>query len=383
MLEETVLSTDSKSSQILESNVVTPPHITSATNSSLIDSPGFSDNSTIDQISSADSNISTSDTEDYLFEQQLCHIDWDVGEKFEWGFGDKINSKGISTSKGLIMKPRVQKKNLLLRNKKRKYESSKSQGKLSAEEMLICVVNILRTKNSPPAEIEARRNINKNPLRVAQGFIQDLLGVTTITPDSLLRFIVPTGILESKSLSSLADRAIVKATSSEQPKSWAAFVATEPSPSLRFPEKHDGIMKINSAARQFSSSLAKLLPQDVINHDRMCYFVTLNCDAAILSERTRQLASPFTWTSKGLTSFGYPSELEFNGLIRCSFNKSGIIIVASLSFDSCSLVRKCHNLSNHGKLSAQVQQNEKAIKHHVKVPGVTLSSIIEALPPAR
>ena len=149
--EETVLSTDSKSSHILESNVVTPPHTASATNSSLIgdpflifylvsfmygfdsldyikkiDSPGFSDNSTIDQISSADSNISSSDTEDYLFEQQLCHIDWGVGEKFEWGFGDKTNSGGISTSKGLIMKPRAQKKNPLLRNKKRKYESSKN-----------------------------------------------------------------------------------------------------------------------------------------------------------------------------------------------------------------------------------------------------------------
>lgn len=382
--KETILSTDSKDSHILESNVVTPPHISSTSNSSMIDSPGFSDNSTIDQISSADSNNSGSDTEDYYFEQQLCHIDWGVGEKFDWGMGNKLRSDGISASKGLRMKQQVQKKNPLIRTKKRKYESSKKKGKLSAEEMLICVVNILRTKNSPPAEIEARRNITKNPLHVTQEFIQNLLGVTVNTSDSLLKFIVPTGILESKSLSSLADRASVKLVASEQPKSWAAFVATETSPTLRFPEKHDGIMKINSAARQFGSSLTKLLSHDVITHDRMCYVVTLNYDAAILSKPTRQLAAPFTWRSEGLTSFGFPSELEFNGLIRCSFNKSGVITLACLSFDACSLIRHCHNLSNHGKLPAEAQQQNGNInKRDIKIPGVTLSSIIKGLPPVR
>lgn len=382
--KSTILSSDSKDSHMLESSNVTPPHTIGGTNSSLIDSPGFSDNSTVDQISSTDSNNSGSDIEDYYFEQQLCHIDWGVGEKFDWGMGKKVRTDGIATSKGLRIKPPPQKKNMLLRTKKRKYEtSSKKKGKLSAEEMLICVVNILRAKNSHPSEIEARKNITKNPLRVTQEFIQNLLGVSITTSDSLLNFIIPTGILESRSLSSLADRANAKAALLEQPKSWAAFVATEASPALRFPEKHDGIMKINSASRQFASSLATLLSPDVINDERMCYTVSLNYDSAILSKPTRQLAAPFTWRSRGLQSLGFPSELEFNGLIRCSFNKCGVITLACLSFDACSLVRHCHNLHHSILSSKSPKESEKTKKRDIQIPGVCLSNIIKGLPPVK
>lgn len=382
----TILSSDSKDSHMLESSIVTPPHTIGGTNSSLIDtdSPGFSDNSTVDHISSTDSNNSGSDIEDYYFEQQLCHIDWGLGEKFDWGMGNKVRTDGIATSKGLRIKQPPQKKNVLLRTKKRKYEtSSKKKGKLSAEEMLICVVNILRAKNSPPSEREARKNITNNPLHVTQEFIQNLLGVSTTTSDSLLNFIIPTGILESRSLSSLADRANARATLLEQPKSWAAFVATEASPTLRFPEKHDGIMKINSASRQFATSLATLLSPDVINDETMCYTVSLNYDAAILSKPTRQLAAPFTWRSKGLESLGFPSELEFNGLIRCSFNKCGVITLACLSFDACSLVRHCHNLHHSIFSSKTPKQGEKTKKKDIQIPGVCLSNIIKGLPPVK
>lgn len=385
----TILSTEtgSKDSHMLENFVVTPPHISSTTHTSLIDSPGFSDNSTIEHISTTDSNNSGSDIEDYCFEQQLCHIDWGVGEKFDWGMGAGKMTRtdgSISTSKGLKIKHPQQKKNLLMKNKKRKYEkSSKKKGKLSAEEMLICVVNILRAKNSPPSEIEARKNITKNPLHVTQEFIQNLLGVTITTSDSLLNFIVPTGILESKSLSSLADRANARLTLHEQPKSWATFVNTETSPALRFPERHDSIMKINGAARQFASCLATLLSPDVVNDESICYTVTLNYDAAILSKPTRQLAAPFIWRSKGLSSCGFSSELEFNGLIRCSFNKFGIITLACLSFDACSLVRHCHNLSNHSTFSSRAQKQLDTEKRDLQIPGVSLSSIIEGLPALR
>jgi len=371
------------SSTYVESAIVTPPHISSdTTNSSLIDSPGFSDNSTVDQMSSTDSNNSGSDIEDYYFERQLCHIDWGVGEKFDWGMGGtgKNYTDGILNPTSKSVSVRNSKKAPLLRAKKRKYEtSSKKKDKLSAEEMLICVVNFLRAKNSPPAEIEARKNNANDPIYVTQQFIQTLLGVSIITPDSLLKFITPTGVLESKSLSSLADRASSKIpASSAHPKSWSAFVATETVPALRFPEKHDGIMKINGAARKFCSALASLLSSDVVNHESMCYTATLNYDSSILSKPTRQVAAPFIWRSKGLVAFGYSSELEFNGLIRCSFNKAGVITLACLSFDACSLVRHCHNLSNHDTSTTRAPKKDVA-----RVPGVTLSSIMRGLPSGR
>ena len=122
----------------------------------------------------------------------MCHIDWGVGEKFDWGMGGtgKNYTDGILNPTSKSVSVRNSKKAPLLRAKKRKYETnSNKKDKLSAEEMLICVVNFLRAKNSPPAEIEARKNNANDPIFVTQQFIQTLLGVRIITPDSLLKFI--------------------------------------------------------------------------------------------------------------------------------------------------------------------------------------------------
>lgn len=384
----------------------TPPHSidSSASNSSTIESPGFSDCSAAGHISSVDGNNSGSDFEDYDFERQLVDIDWGItDQKYDWVKSNDADA--MITSKGLKLTKSQRKaaswmgncinkgnKNPLVRLKKRKYEAScKKKDRLSAEEMLICVVNFLREKNSPQQDRTQRKPVKKDPYSVAHGFLQNLLGVVPTSADSLLTFMAPVGVLESGSLSSLADRVTARQQQvQQQAKSWSSIISTESSPGLRFPERHEGIIKINSAARKFANTLAVLLDPNVINHETMSFVVTINHQNSILSKTAAQLAAPFTWKSDGLLAFGYSSELEFNGFIRCTFNSSGTISTSLISFDACSLVRHCHMLENHGNTAVSKQSGCTKMSSAIAAAsiaahpatGVTMASIVNGLPAA-
>jgi hypothetical protein len=52
-----------------------------------------------------------------------------------------------------------------------------------------------------------------------------------------------------------------------------------------------------------------------------------------------KFSGSFSWRSEGMVAMGFPQELEFNGLIRCTFVPEGIA-EATVLFDACQLVRQ-------------------------------------------
>merc|ERR1711991_709668 len=119
----------------------------------------------------------------------------------------------------------------------------------------------------------------------------------------------------SMRLSSLADRARVKQHQLYQ-SSWSLAVDPKSMSTMRYPEKHEGILKINAAARTFSSALSDLLHLGIDDLGMTLSFkVYLSSEAAVVCKANGHLAAPFTWRSEGMLNLGYSMELEFNGLV--------------------------------------------------------------------
>ena len=104
-----------------------------------------------------------------------------------------------------------------------------------------------------------------------------------------------------------------------------------------FPEQHSGIGQVNAAIRGFQGAMSDILSHSVFQ--KVKFISKINQRAAVVPDFKDQISAPFTWKTEGMISLGYSNELEFNGLIYCSFCKEGISS-ANLSFDVCTLVRQ-------------------------------------------
>ena len=261
----------------------------------------------------------------------MCDIDWGVSpNEFVYrnnasnAFFNDDQSKKLAVKKQLACALKAN--NPTLRVKRRKYETSaKKKCKLSAEEMLICVVNFLRTKNQNDPQVLATKSslqiLQKDPVNMTQGFLQNVLGVKSSSSDALLDFISPNCVFESMSLSSLTDRATAKKNEISRVSSWSQAVGGGPKnePEPCFPYKHDGILKINTASRKFATALIDLLSPEVFHRGNVYFEVALSLESAVISKVGGKLAAPFTWKSIGMTKLGCTSELEFNGLVLITY----------------------------------------------------------------
>ena len=216
------------------------------------------------------------------------------------------------------------------------------KAKVSVENKLIRVVSELR-KVREMVHIE-RENFLKhpNPISAAESFLQYIL----INSNNHVSVMSPSCVLHSTAISSLHNQAQIKMLS----QNLCAYPLSH-SLSSEFPTRHIGCGHIASAKRGFWSSISDLLSHSQMNS--IDFDVSIVRDDAAISFDGHQLAAPFIWRSNGLKAAGYQCELEFKGLLRCSWSleaskSSNVpdIYLASISFDACTVVRQCYILSS-------------------------------------
>jgi len=210
--------------------------------------------------------------------------------------------------------------------------------KISVNEQIRDVCGLLRQyKVIKDAELlkkklqSTRRYRFSNPVGSAEAYLNSIFGSSAVTPQALLKLASPTSTFQCKALSSLVDQSNSKKTQMK----LAAWAPVNPK-QIAFPESHVGIGQVAAASRAFVSSMAEILSHSVLS--KLKSSVHIPSHSAILSKYGDQLSAPFHWKSEGMIAMGYPEELEFNGLIRCSFVPEGVAS-ASVSFDACKIIR--------------------------------------------
>jgi len=165
-------------------------------------------------------------------------------------------------------------------------------------------------------------------LETTQAYLEHLLGIKPMPPADLLRCANVTSVLSSKSLSSFVSL-------SQSKHARQRLTAWAPLKNSAFPEVHTGIGQVSAASRGFSSAIRDLISPSII--EKLTFSVQI--DAASVISVSDKLSASFSWRSVGVTTMGFPQELEFNGLIRCSFVPEGLAD-ATVLFDACKLVRQ-------------------------------------------
>ena len=210
-------------------------------------------------------------------------------------------------------------------------DSRNKKNKQTVEDKMRVVCKLMKTVR------ELKKTKTKpntpDPVGTAESLLNSFLTTKSANAKDLLNIFAPIAVLNSTGVSSLHTQAQLKRTQM-QLNAWIPSIQPNP-----FPEKHSGVGQIAGAARTFMSSILDLLPIQVAN--KVHFSAALVKDSVVLSPEGDQLASQFSWRSAGLVALGQASEIEFNGLIRCSFGKDGVSS-ASISFDACALVRQCN-----------------------------------------
>jgi len=216
---------------------------------------------------------------------------------------------------------------------------SKKASKLTPEEKIVNVVGLLqkyRVQRGIELAIEqknaTRRHRYSNPIGTAESYLQAILGSSPATPIDLMKLSSPSASLQSQSLASL----VAQVQSQKAHMKLSAWMPVSQAISV-FPETHNGVGQTAAASRGFASAMTDMISMPVMQN--LKFSVSIPQGSAIISAYGDQLSAPFVWRSEGMVAMGYPEELEFNGLIRCSFVKEGVS-AASVSFDACRLVRQ-------------------------------------------
>ena len=267
----------------------------------------------------------------------------EVSKGWDW---DKLDAAAICTPRVIDyceVQALVAMKEIIA-SKKRKVEEHPSKqpresiemkkAKQSPEEKVVTLVSMLRLSRQKKESTVPYRN--SDPIGTAEALLKGVLTSKTANAKDLLKVFAPTAAFSSTGVSSLHAQAQLK-RAQMQLNAWMPSKQV----SLAFPERHSGVGQITGAARTFISSIQDLLPIQVAN--KVQFSVDVVKDSVVISPEADQLASQFSWRSVGLVALGQASEIEFNGLIRCSFGKDGVSS-ASISFDACSPVRQCSNI---------------------------------------
>jgi len=227
------------------------------------------------------------------------------------------------------------------KDKKRKFSSNYSKknehdkrSRQTPEEKVTSVISLLKeikdkNKKSSPKNFQR----HPNPVGATQSILNALLVSKSTNPQDLLKVFVPSAVLYSSAVSSLHSTAQC-IRSKRNLAAWAPVGASLQA----FPCKHTGVGQIAGASRAFTSSISDLLSERVAH--KIQFTTSLLADSVVISPDGDRLASQFNWHSIGLVEQGFDSEIEFNGLIRCTFCKEGVSSV-TISFDACTPYRQC------------------------------------------
>jgi len=230
-------------------------------------------------------------------------------------------------------------------NKKRKAETpapkeretiETKKAKQTPEEKVVCIVSMLRSIKKKSSVLVADSYREPDPQGAAENLLRSIIGSKTSNAQELMGIFAPTGVLNCKSISSLFS----EAQSKRNKMNLSAWMPAKYSVQ-NFPSQHKGVGQISGAARTFVSSMCDLLPARIVS--KVQFSTSLSSESVIVSAGGDQLAANFTWRSVGLVAQGIKNELEFNGLIRCTFGKDGVSN-ATISFDVCKPVRECASL---------------------------------------
>ena len=289
-------------------------------------------------------NLTSADEEDKEFQEALDAFDFTdeeyaSGEYLPFGLEGELPAAPIPTF------------NKESSSKKRKQISEEIEGpskkiiKSSAEDKIASVVSLLqkyKIKREEEIAYEKTRATRRfkfgNSIGIAETFLQSVLGCTNpSTPNDLLKLSSPSATFQSKALSSL----VAQAQDKKNQMKLSAWVPVKQATS-QFPEIHTGVGQIAASSRAFSSAISDFLTHSTMH--KLKFSVSISKESTISSKYGDKISAPFVWKSEGMIALGFPEELEFNGLIRCSFVREGIS-QAQLFFDACKIVRQCQILS--------------------------------------
>jgi len=271
----------------------------------------------------------------------MMKIGWDFSEPGSVEAGTSATQE-VPAASGLVKKRKATSSPGSNEYKKSSGGSdSAKKSKQTVEEKMATVCQMLR------ATRELKRNLsvqpkyrNPDPIGTVEAILRALLGSKTTSQNDLLKLFSPSGVLNSTALASLHAQAQLK-------RAQMNLVAWMPAPLMQSlsvcPEKHTGVGQIAGAARTFVNSISDLMTNSIAA--KVQFVTELHRDSVVISNTGDQFASQFTWKSTGLVAQGMAGELEFNGLIRCSFGKEGVSSCA-ISFDACTPVRKFSVLQN-------------------------------------
>lgn len=217
------------------------------------------------------------------------------------------------------------------------FSPTKQQKVPAVVEKLGAVVALLKQMNKKRYEDSMKRESQTDPIGLAQGFLNIVMGSQLIQVNDMLALASPSVVFECPCLTSIFNRVHAMKADPRIPV-WA-----KPVNATKFPDKHIGIGQTMAAARCFSSILPDLMSHTVSR--KIQFFPRISVADTVVSARNDQLTSPFTWQTHGLISLGYSHEVEINGLIRCSFCKEGISM-ATVSYDAFTLVRKLEDVKS-------------------------------------
>ena len=219
---------------------------------------------------------------------------------------------------------------------KRKRKGSyvcKKKTKLSPSQKVKSIVSMLKELQKKKLS-EGIIGSRYDPLDTLNSFLILFLCTKMVTAQNLLRYCSQYIQLSCKAISSLYHL-------KQKDKAYNAYSIVPPT-NASFPVHHSGVGHVNVASRGFMNAIGELLaPMKLSN---LTYKVDVPRHLAMLSWDKDQLTTPFFWSTEGMISAGYPAEIEFSGLIRCTFKKKGILSV-SMSFDPLILVRQCNAMT--------------------------------------
>jgi len=212
--------------------------------------------------------------------------------------------------------------------------------KISVNEQISSVCGLLRqyrvhkSQEEAKAKLLAQRRFRyANPIGTAESYLQALFSSTPSSPQDLLKLSSSTATFSCKALSSL----VAQSQSKKAMMKLAAWMPVNSQSAQQFPESHCGIGQIAAASRAFVAGMSDIVSQALLA--KLKFHVHIIRDSAITSKFGDRLSASFVWRSEGMVAMGYPEELEFNGLIRCTFVKEGVS-TANVSFDACKIIRQ-------------------------------------------
>lgn len=222
--------------------------------------------------------------------------------------------------------------------KKRKKASAQTEQRKNLDKKVKSLVSLLKRVKSisqvtPSTTIDPSSAVVDSYFSVAHTFLSAILCGNNRDLLSLQYLVVPNIMLQSQGLTSMHFESLQQISALK-----LSALSVPPVKFFHFSKDHVGLGQVSGISRSFVDALVSLLTPSIMN--KITFDLILERKSSLVSLTLSDFVIPFQWKSTGMVNYGYPSEIELNGLLRCSFSK-GLIHQATLNFDGCSIVRYC------------------------------------------